>query len=102
NKIAPSGTLTKKIHSHEKDDVNQPPRSGPIAAAPAMTAPHTPNATARSLPRNTALTVERVEGKISAPPTPCTTRAQIRGTAASLAAAIKLPRTKTAIPTTNR
>ncbi len=34
----------QKIHGHVNDVVSQPPSSGPTAAIPEMTAPHTPNA----------------------------------------------------------
>ena len=73
----PTGTLTAKIHGQEKLLVSQPPRSGPRAAAPAITAPHTPNAAARSRPRKVAFTLERVDGRIAAPPTPWSRRAAI-------------------------
>ena len=47
-KIAsPSGRFTRNTHCHEPYCVSAPPTSGPIAAAPEMTAPHTPNAAAR-------------------------------------------------------
>ena len=46
----PIGTFTKKIHSHPNESVRTPPASGPIATAPPIVAPHTPNAVARSLP----------------------------------------------------
>ncbi|MBM4569343.1 MFS transporter [Rhodococcus hoagii] len=64
----PIGTFTRKIHGHVNDVVSQPPSSGPTAAIPEMTAPHTPNAMARSRPRNVALTVDSVHGSTSAPP----------------------------------
>ena len=101
NTIAPSGMFTRKIHSHEPHWVSAPPASGPIAAAPEITAPHTPNAVARYLPRNVAFTVERVEGMISAAPTACTARAAISGPEASDIAARMLPPMKITMPTRN-
>ena len=73
----PIGTLTQKIHRQPAYSVSRPPASGPTAAAPAMTAPHTPKAAARSSPWNREFTLDRVEGRIAAPPTPWTTRATI-------------------------
>ncbi len=96
----PIGTFTRKIHGHVNDVVSQPPSSGPTAAIPEMTAPHTPNAMARSRPRNVALTVDSVHGSTSAPPTPCTTRATISAVEDSDAAAIRLPPMNTTTPAT--
>lgn len=48
-----------------------------MAAAPEITAAHTPNAAARCRPRNTAFTVESVEGMMNAAPTAWTARAPI-------------------------
>lgn len=47
---APSGMLTRKIHCQEKALVSHPPSSGPIAAAPEMTAPQIPKVVSRSFP----------------------------------------------------
>ena len=44
---APSGRFTKNTHCHDAYWVSAPPTSGPIAAAPEMTAPQMPNAAAR-------------------------------------------------------
>src|SRR5699024_1347509 len=83
----PIGTLTRKIQGQEQELVSQPPSSGPRAAAPDITAPHTPKAAARSGPRKVASTVERVEGRISAPPMPWSRRAAIRAPAPPASAA---------------
>lgn len=91
----------RKIQRHPNDSVSQPPSSGPTAAAPEMTAPHTPNAAARSLPRNTALTVDRVAGSTSAPPMPWTSRALMSPAASPEVEAHTLPATKTVTPATN-
>src|ERR1022692_4421310 len=49
---APTGMLTKKIQRQERPLVIRPPSTGPTATAAPVTAPKTPNAIARSLPRN--------------------------------------------------
>ena len=99
---APSGMFTRKIQCHEAHWVRAPPANGPMAAAPEITAPHTPNAAPRYLPRNTAFTVESVDGMIRAAPIACTARAAMSGPAASAIAARMLPPTKTTRPTWNR
>lgn len=96
----PIGTLTQKIHSQEKDPASQPPSNGPTAAAPDMVAPQTPKAAARSLPRKTAFTVDRVAGNTIAPPTPCTTRARSSSEDEPESAAMMEPITKTVVPVT--
>ncbi|MNW57419.1 hypothetical protein D3C74_352260 [compost metagenome] len=98
----PIGMLTRKIQGHVNDVVSQPPRSGPTAAMPEITAPQMPNATARSLPRNVALTVDRVAGRTNAPPTPWIRRATIRVPASSAWEARMLPPRKTTTPTRSR
>ncbi len=57
--------------------VSQPPRSGPTAAIPPITAPQMPNAIARSRPWKLALRIDWVAGRIIAPPMPWTRRAPI-------------------------
>src|SRR5699024_6401135 len=69
NTRTPEGWLTKKTPCHGALWVTAPPASGPTAAAPEITAPQTPKATARYLPRNTAFTVDKVDGIINAAPT---------------------------------
>ena len=96
---APSGMLTRKIQCHDTHWVRAPPASGPIAAAPEITAPHTPKAAARYLPRNTAFTVESVAGMIIAAPRACTARAAISPAASPELAANTLPATNTTSPT---
>ncbi len=98
NTRTPSGRFTRKIQCHEAHWVSAPPASGPTAAAPEITAPHTPNAAARYLPRNTAFTVERVEGMMNAAPIACTARAPISTPAVDAAAASRLPATNTMRP----
>ena len=73
----PSGTLMPKAHRHEYAVVSHPPSSGPTAAMPPIVEPHTAKAMPRSRPWKVALSVDRVEGRIIAPPTPCTTRAMM-------------------------
>lgn len=94
----PIGTLTQKIHRQPAYSVSRPPANGPTAAAPAMTAPHTPKAAARSSPWNREFTLDRVDGRIAAPPTPWTTRATISTPAEPARPAITEPRTNSARP----
>lgn len=61
-----------------------------MAAAPDMTAPRTPKAAARSLPRKMEFTLESVEGSIAAPPIPCGARAAIKVPALGATAATRL------------
>ena len=72
----PIGTLTKKIHSQPRCSVITPPTSGPIATAPPIVAPQTPNAVARSLPWNSWPISASEVANIPAPPTPCRPRAR--------------------------
>ena len=97
----PIGTLTQKIHRQPAYSVSRPPASGPTAAAPAITAPHTPNAAARSSPWNREFTLDRVDGRIAAPPMPCTTRATISTPADPARPASTEPRTNSATPARN-
>ena len=98
---APNGRLTRKIQCQDAHWVSAPPASGPMAAAPEITAPHTPKAAARYLPRKTAFTVDSVEGMMKAAPTACTARAPMSDPDASAAAARRLPPTKTTSPNRN-
>ncbi len=98
----PIGRLTRKIHGQVNDVVSQPPASGPTAAAPEITAPHTPNAAARSLPRNVAFTVDSVDGRIAAAPRPCTRRPPTSVPPSSAAADSREPTRNSATPATSR
>ena len=55
----------------------KPPTSGPIATAPPIVAPQTPNAVARSLPWNSCPISASEVANIAAPPTPCSPRARL-------------------------
>ncbi len=94
----PSGTLMPNAQRHEKSVVSQPPRSGPTATMPPIVEPQTAKAMARSRPRNVALMIDRVVGRIIAPPTPCTTRARIRSSPVAARAANTDAATKTTTP----
>ena len=94
----PNGNFTRKIQRHPRVSVNTPPSSGPRAAAELITAPQTPNAAARYLPRNRADTVDRVFGMIIAPPMPCSTRAASSIPAPCEAAASAELATKITVP----
>jgi hypothetical protein len=65
--------------------VRMPPTSGPIARAAPVTAPQTPSAKPRSLPRNSLASRASEEANIAAAPTPWTPRARSR-TAGEVAA----------------
>ncbi len=63
----PTGTLTKKIHGHEKYWVSAPPRTRPIAAPPIAIAAQTPSALARSAPSLKVVEmIESAAGEINA------------------------------------
>ena len=68
----------KKIQFQLTCSVIRPPTSGPIASASAETPAQMPIALPRSRGGKVAVMIESVAGFISAPPTPCTTRAAIR------------------------
>ena len=70
----PIGTFTKKIHRQEMPEVSIPPSSGSTATARPVTAPHTPNATPRSLPRKESASNASDTANMIAPPTPCKAR----------------------------
>lgn len=71
----PNGTLIQNAQCHEKDEVSQPPRTGPTAAIEPIVEPHTAKAMPRSGPRKVALSSASVVGRIIEPPTPCRARA---------------------------
>ena len=48
NRVMPMGTLTNRIHRHDRYWVRIPPNSAPAAPPPAATALHTPKARARA------------------------------------------------------
>ena len=70
----PIGTFTKKIHRQDRPEVSTPPSSGPIATARPVTAPQTPNAVPRSLPRKASASSASDTANMIAPPTPCKAR----------------------------
>ena len=70
----PTGTFTKKIHRQERPEVSAPPISGPRATPRPVTAPHSPNATPRSLPRKALASNASDTANMIAPPTPCKPR----------------------------
>ncbi len=70
----PIGTLTKKIHRHDRPEVSTPPSSGPMATARPVTAPQAPNAAPRSLPRKASASSASDTANMIAPPTPCKAR----------------------------
>ena len=74
----PIGTLTKKIHSQERNSVSTPPSSRPTAAPPAAIAPQTASALVRSSPsEKVVVMIESAAGETSAPPKPWSARAPI-------------------------
>ncbi len=82
--------------------VSTPPRNGPTAAMPPMVEPQMANAIARSRPRNRLLTVDRVAGRIIAPPMPCRNRPRISIALLCAVAATRLARTNHTAPIRNR
>ena len=70
----PIGTFTKKIHRQDRPEVSAPPISGPRATARPVTAPHTPNATPRSLPWKALASNASDTANMIAAPTPCKPR----------------------------
>lgn len=98
---AASGRFTRKIQCQDAQWVSAPPTSGPIAAAPDITAPHTPKAGPRYLPRNSAFTVDSVDGMMNAAPSACTARDAMSAPAVPDSAASRLPPAKTTSPTMN-
>ena len=76
---APTGTLTKKIHSHESVSVRMPPSRRPTAPPPAAIPPQMPSALVRSGPSgNVVVMIARAAGETSAAPKPCSARKPIR------------------------
>jgi hypothetical protein len=76
---APTGTLTKKIHSHPAYFVRIPPNNTPAAAPLPPIAPQMPSALFRSEPSsNVVVMIDSVAGETIAAPTPCTARAAMR------------------------
>lgn len=74
--MIPMGMLMRKAQRQENSSASQPPSSGPSAAAPPNTAPHSPKATARSLPTNRTLITAMDDGSIIEAPTACTRQDQ--------------------------
>ena len=74
----PTGTLTKKIHGHEKYSVSTPPRSRPIAAPPVAIPAQTPIAFVRCGPSGKVVVrIESAAGATKAAPRPCRPRPTI-------------------------
>ena len=75
----PTGTLTKKTHSHERASVSRPPSSRPTAPPPPEIAAKAPSALARSGPSGTVVVMMlSAAGETSAAPRPCSARAATR------------------------
>jgi hypothetical protein len=100
--MSPTGTFTRKAQRQETSVVSQPPTSGPIAATPPMVDPQIAKAMARSRPTKRAFTVERVEGRIIAPPTPWRNRPRMRISPLGARAATRLAPTNTTVPSRKR
>jgi hypothetical protein len=81
---AATGAMATKTLPHQKCSSSQPPVTGPRATPRPVMAPHTPMARARS-PRSVYRLemIDRVDGKISAAPTPITARTAISAPAVS-------------------
>jgi len=75
---APTGTLTKKIHSQPRYLTMIPPKSTPAAAPEPPRAPQMPRALFRSAPSSkVVVTIERAAGEMIAAPMPWRARAPI-------------------------
>ena len=75
---APTGTLTKKIHSQPRYFVSTPPSSTPTAAPEPPIAPQMPSALLRSAPSSKVVVmIESAAGEMIAAPRPCNARAPI-------------------------
>src|ERR671927_706020 len=78
NTSAPTGTLTKKIHSQPRYLVRIPPKRTPAAAPEPPSAPQIPSALFRSAPSvNVVVTIESAAGEMIAAPRPWTAREAI-------------------------
>ena len=97
----PSGTLIRKTQRQDASVVSRPPRNGPIAAIPPIVEPQIAKAIARSLPRNIALTVDSVAGRIIAPPMPCRKRPKVSIEALPAVAATRLAAMNQTVPIAN-
>src|SRR3984893_6993291 len=72
---APTGTLTKKIHGHERSSVRAPPSTSPAAAPPEAIAAQTPSAFERSEPSSKVVVmIASAAGEMNAAPRPCRAR----------------------------
>ncbi len=98
---SPTGTLIQNAQRQVWYVVSQPPTSGPTAAMPPIVEPQTAKAMARSRPAKTAFTVDRVDGRIIAAPTPCSTRAAMSIVPPTANPARTLATTKTTMPRRN-
>ena len=70
-----SGALTRRTARQLSAEVSTPPIVGPSAPAIAAAPPIVPSARPRCSGGNAALTIATEVGSMSAPPTPCATRA---------------------------
>ena len=100
---APSGTLSRKIHSQPAEETSAPPTIGPSAMDAPKTAPHTPTACARSRGSVKVLVmIDMATGLSIEAPTPCRTR---KATSSSTVGAmlqrteatVKTPRPRTSV-----
>src|SRR6266508_4193137 len=73
-----TGTLMKKTEPHQKFSSSQPPMTGPMAMPIPEKPAQMPMARPRSSAGKTLVTIESVEGMISAPPMPMSARKPIR------------------------
>src|SRR5581483_7254449 len=100
NASAPTGTLTKKIHSQPRYFVSTPPASTPTAAPPPPIAPQIPSALLRSAPSsNVVVMIDSAAGEMIAAPSPCTARAATRTPPAHARPHSSEASVKTATPT---
>ena len=100
--MRPSGTLMKNAQRQEATSASHPPSSGPKAAMPPKTAPHSPKAAARMGPRKFTLMIAIEVGSIIAPPTASPARARISMSPSWARPATTLKMMKMTVPIMNR
>ena len=98
----PTGTLTKKIHGHERKSTRMPPKSTPKAAPTPPTAPQPPSAMLRSRPSlKVATRMDSAAGVMVAAPSPWNARKAMRDASLQASPQRSEPSVKTTAPKMN-
>ena len=95
---SPIGTLSQKIHCHERPSTTAPPTTGPKATARPLIPPQAPSASPRFPAGTAALRIVSVSGITSAPPSPCRARARLSASTEGASAAATEPTVKMPSP----